>query len=125
MIAEIIINRSAKKLNRTFDYNIPQELEELVMIGSTVLVPFGKTAKGKEAKDIDMIKNKIGMNIMLKLGSKLHEVRDELIKFVAVYKEISEEEAAKVDMIEVIKDLILDEDFTSFLKRMAVPKQKK
>ena len=49
MIAEIIINRSAKKLNRTFDYNIPQELEELVMIGSTVLVPFGKTAKGKEA----------------------------------------------------------------------------
>ena len=49
MKAEIIINRSAKKLNRTFDYNIPQELEELVMIGSTVLVPFGKTAKGKEA----------------------------------------------------------------------------
>ncbi len=85
----------------------------------------GKEAKGKEAQDIEMIKNKIGMNIMLKLGSKLHEVRDELIKFVAVYKEISEEEAAKVDMIEVIKELISDEDFTSFLKRMAVPKQKK
>ena len=48
MIAEVIINRSAKKLNRTFDYNIPKKLEELIMIGSTVLVPFGKSAEGKE-----------------------------------------------------------------------------
>lgn len=48
MIAEIIINRSAKRLNRTFDYNIPKELEELIMIGSTVIVPFGKSAEGKE-----------------------------------------------------------------------------
>ena len=47
MIAEIIINRSAKRLNRTFDYNIPKELEELIMIGSTVIVPFGKSAEGK------------------------------------------------------------------------------
>lgn len=30
MIAEIIINRSAKRLNRTFDYNIPKDLEELI-----------------------------------------------------------------------------------------------
>lgn len=44
MIAEIVINRSAKKLNRTFDYGIPKELEELIMIGSTVLVPFGKSS---------------------------------------------------------------------------------
>ena len=43
MIAEVIIDRAAKKLNRTFDYNIPKELEDLVVIGSTVLVPFGKT----------------------------------------------------------------------------------
>ena len=50
MIAEIIINRSAKRLNRTFDYNIPKELEELIMIGSTVIVPFGKSAEGKRNK---------------------------------------------------------------------------
>ena len=42
MIAEIVINRTAKRLNRTFDYKIPKELEELTMIGSTVVVPFGK-----------------------------------------------------------------------------------
>ena len=44
MIAEVVINRSAKRLNRTFDYKIPKTLEELIMIGSTVLVPFGKSS---------------------------------------------------------------------------------
>ena len=37
-----IINRTAKKLNRTFDYNIPNNLEDLIIIGSKVVVPFGK-----------------------------------------------------------------------------------
>jgi len=49
MIAEVIIDRAAKKLNRTFDYNIPKELEDLVIIGSTVLVPFGNTKTLEEA----------------------------------------------------------------------------
>ena len=49
MVAEVIINSTAKKLNRTFDYNIPKELEELVSIGSKVLVPFGKFKSLEEA----------------------------------------------------------------------------
>ena len=49
MIAEVIINRTAKKLNRTFDYGVPQELEDLITIGSKVLVPFGKGEKLEEA----------------------------------------------------------------------------
>ena len=49
MIAEVIINRTAKKLNRTFDYNIPQILKDLVTVGSKVLVPFGKGGKLEEA----------------------------------------------------------------------------
>ena len=49
MIAEVIIDRTAKKLNRTFDYNIPKELEDVVIVGSTVLVPFGKTKELEEA----------------------------------------------------------------------------
>lgn len=48
MIAEIIINRTAKKLNRTFDYKIPNELKDLIMIGSKVLIPFGKGGKLEE-----------------------------------------------------------------------------
>ena len=49
MIAEVIINRTAKKLNRTFDYNIPCELDGIIFVGSKVLVPFGKTGKLEEA----------------------------------------------------------------------------
>ena len=44
MIAEVVINRTARRLNRTFDYKIPKDLEELIVIGSTVLVPFGKSS---------------------------------------------------------------------------------
>ena len=49
MIAEVIIDRNAKKLNRTFDYNIPKELEDLVIVGTSVLVPFGKAKQLEEA----------------------------------------------------------------------------
>ena len=41
MVAEIIIDSKAKKLNRKFDYEIPKELEDIVDVGSRVLVPFG------------------------------------------------------------------------------------
>lgn len=49
MIAEVIINSSARKLNRTFDYNIPEEFEDMVYIGTKVLVPFGKMKSLEEA----------------------------------------------------------------------------
>ncbi len=48
MIAEVIINSSVKNLNRTFDYNIPFEMEEKINIGSRVLVKFGNIKKLEE-----------------------------------------------------------------------------
>ena len=48
MIAEVIINRTAKKLNRTFDYQIPKEMEEYIYVGTKVLVPFGRAKKLEE-----------------------------------------------------------------------------
>lgn len=41
MIAEVIIDRNVKKLNRKFDYKVPKNLEDIIDIGSRVLVPFG------------------------------------------------------------------------------------
>lgn len=41
MIAEVIIDSKAKKLNRKFDYKIPENLEDIIDVGSRVLVPFG------------------------------------------------------------------------------------
>lgn len=49
MVAEVIINSTAKKLNRTFDYQIPKELEDMVLVGSKVLVPFGRFKNLEEA----------------------------------------------------------------------------
>ena len=49
MVAEVIINSKAKQLNRTFDYNIPKEMENIILVGSKVLVPFGRFKKLEEA----------------------------------------------------------------------------
>ena len=40
MIAEVIIDSKAKKLNRKFDYKIPENLQDIIGVGSRVLVPF-------------------------------------------------------------------------------------
>ncbi len=48
MIAEIIIDSNVKTLNKTFDYNIPKEMEENISIGSRVLIPFGKSKRLEE-----------------------------------------------------------------------------
>lgn len=48
MIAEVIINSNVKNLNKTFDYNIPFEMEEKITIGSRVLVKFGNIKKLEE-----------------------------------------------------------------------------
>ena len=42
MIAEIILNSNAKDLDRTFDYQVPEEMLDKIKIGSCVLVTFGR-----------------------------------------------------------------------------------
>ena len=42
MIAEIILNSNANELNRNFDYEIPEEMNNKIKIGSRVLIPFGQ-----------------------------------------------------------------------------------
>ena len=46
MIAEVIIETSVKTLNKTFDYEIPENLE--VFVGSRVFVPFGRKKEPEE-----------------------------------------------------------------------------
>ena len=48
MVAEIIIDSKAKKLNRKFDYKIPENLEDIIEVGSRVLVPFANFKKLEE-----------------------------------------------------------------------------
>lgn len=84
MIAEVIINRTAKKLNRTFDYGVPQELEDLITVGSKVLVPFGKGENLEEAFVVK-IKEKTEYEVknIKKLEENLSNKQIELAKWMA------------------------------------------
>lgn len=57
MIAEVIINSNAKQLDRTFDYNVPEEMLNDIKIGSRVLVQFGNMKKLEEAFVINFKKS--------------------------------------------------------------------
>lgn len=84
MIAEIIINRTAKKLNRTFDYYIPKELEDIIIIGSKVLVPFGKGKKLEEGFVIGIKeKSEYAAKEISKLESNIKEEQITLAKWMA------------------------------------------
>lgn len=84
MIAEVIINRGAKKLNRTFDYNIPKDLEKLILVGSKVLVPFGNGEKLAEAFVVG-IKEKSAFELknIAKLEENLTDKQISLAKWMA------------------------------------------
>ena len=84
MIAEVIINRTAKKLNRTFDYLVPKDLEDLIIIGSKVLVPFGRGGKLEEAFVVG-IKEKSDFEVkeITKIEDNLSEKQIELARWMA------------------------------------------
>ena len=84
MIAEVIINRSAKKLNRTFDYNIPKEMQDFVIIGSKVIVPFGNSKKLEEAYVIG-IKERSNFEVkdIVKIEDSLTNFQIKLAKWMA------------------------------------------
>lgn len=55
-IANIIIDNPSRKVDKIFDYYIPEELEDFINKGSSVIVPFGLYNKHTEGYVID-IKN--------------------------------------------------------------------
>ena len=42
MYADVIVDISLEKLDRVFQYRIPPALEKSVVVGSQILIPFGK-----------------------------------------------------------------------------------
>ena len=86
MIAEIILNSSVKALNRTFDYEIPKELESKASIGSSVLVPFGNMKKLEEGFIIALKKEssyKLKSIASVENKKYLNEFKIELAKIMA------------------------------------------
>jgi len=86
LIAEVIINNNAKQLDRTFDYNIANEMQNDIKIGSRVLVPFGNMKRLEEGfvvnfKETTEYKTKD----IAKIGkeSTLNENKVQLAKWIA------------------------------------------
>lgn len=84
MIVEVIINRTAKKLNRTFDYSVPSDLADFIVVGSKVLVPFGKGGK-LETAFVIAIKDKTEYEVkpIAKIEDNLSNMQIELAKWMA------------------------------------------
>ena len=84
MIAEVIINRTAKKLNRTFDYGVPKELQDLIIVGSKVLVPFGNKDNLEEAFVVNLKeKTEFEVKNIKKLEDNLSDKQIELARWMA------------------------------------------
>jgi primosomal protein N' (replication factor Y) len=43
MFAEVVLSNASPKLDKIFHYSIPTELEGLLVVGSQVEIPFGKS----------------------------------------------------------------------------------
>ena len=87
MIAEVIINSNVKNLNKTFDYNIPFEMEDKVNIGSRVLVKFGNIKQLEEGFVVN-IKDKSDWDNLKDIGAVeekdfIDEPKIELAKWMA------------------------------------------
>ena len=84
MIAEVIIDSRAKKLNRKFDYKIPDNLKDLIDVGSRVLVPFANF-KTLEQGYVIKIKEKTEFEVkeIAGLDESLSQSRIELARWMA------------------------------------------
>ena len=89
------------------------------------LFEIAKTANGKDKKEAEQIQTEIGIKIVMKLGTKLHSAKDELLEFISAYKGISAEEAKEVNIVDLVKEIMQDEDLKSFLQRHAMSNLKK
>lgn len=86
MIAEVILDNNSKELDRTFDYNVPEEMEEKIKMGSRILVPFGNMKKLEEGFVVSFKeKSEYKTKDIAKIGenSTLNDKKVELAKWIA------------------------------------------
>ena len=84
MIAEVIIDSKAKTLNRKFDYKIPKDLEDVICVGSRVLVPFARM-KSLEQGYVIKIKNSSNFDVkeIAGLDENLSKEKMDLARWMA------------------------------------------
>ena len=86
MIAEVILNSNAKDLDKTFDYEVPEEMKEKVNLGSRVLVPFGYRKQVEEGFVISLKENseyKTKQIVKIEENPFLNEEKIKLAKWIS------------------------------------------
>lgn len=86
MIAEVIINSNAKDLDKTFDYEVPEEMQDKIKIGNRVLVPFGRRKILEEGFVISFKEKSLYKTKQIKSFEKnpfLNEEKIKLAKWIA------------------------------------------
>ena len=82
MVAEVIVNSTAKSLNKTYDYIVPKNIEKKIRIGTRIFVPFGRQ-KEKEGYVINLKeKSEFANKEIIKIEDNL--LTDENIKLAKI-----------------------------------------
>jgi len=85
MIASVLVDIKAREVDKTFDYNVPKTMEEVIEVGQRVKVPFGpRLIMGyilgfKETSDFDKLKSIVEiLDLVPSLTTELLELGKEL-----------------------------------------------
>jgi primosomal protein N' (replication factor Y) len=81
MLASVIIEYSAKSLNRVFDYIIPDELKDIIKVGHKVIVPFAsKEVEGFTLKIHNNFDKEVNYKSIIRIQDSDFYLNDELLK---------------------------------------------
>ncbi len=84
MYAEVLIEYSAKSIDKSFTYIIPSHLEGIIKVGMKVLVPFGpNTINGFVTKIVDDYEDTYELKEIVDIVDKYFCLNDELMKMGA------------------------------------------
>jgi len=81
MYAEVLIEYSAKSIDKSFTYIIPEHLIGIIKVGMKVLVPFGpKTINGFVTKIVNDYRDTYELKEIVDIVDKYFCLNDELMK---------------------------------------------
>lgn len=63
MIAKVVVNHDSKQVDKLFDYAVDKDLEDVIRIGSRVIVPFGASNKHTEGYVMELAKHSLAKNL--------------------------------------------------------------
>ena len=88
MYAEVLIEYSAKSIDKSFTYIIPPQLEGIIKVGMKVLVPFGpNTINGFVTKIITEYQETYELKEIVDIVDKYFCLNDELMQLGHIFNQ--------------------------------------